>query len=253
MTRTRVEIAFDGSDYFGWQIQTNTSETIQGKFNQALAKVYKQEVKSVGSGRTDAKVHAIKFYVVFDAPFVIEPNSLVRALNTNLPYDIRALRSDIVSSDFRPTNDAKAREYRYLFTNNDEASPFQQRYLSNIRYDLNFQAMQLACAEFVGKFDFASFQTTGSDIKTTERTIFECSLHEAQGDEHGIIPAHYYIKVVGSGFLKQMVRLMVGAIWEVGKGKLTPEDIRKALCDNPGNHIAAVAPAQGLYKYDIQY
>jgi len=253
MKKTKLQIQFDGSRFFGWQIQKDSSPTVQEEINKVLEKIYKTPVKTIGSGRTDAKVHALKFFVVFMAPFEIDNEAVVKALNSQLPLDIRVLNCELVANEFRPTNDAKNREYRYLFTNNKILSPFQVKYMTNISYDLNFELMENACKEFVGTFDFASYQTTGTELKTSVRTIFECSLEKMPLDFHGIYPEHYFIKVVGSGFLKQMVRLMVGAIWDVGRGKLEPGDIQNSLKHNIGNHIAAVAPPQGLYKYNIEY
>jgi len=253
MNKTRLEIQFDGSQYFGWQIQKNTPLTVQAQINKVLGKIYKAEVKTVGSGRTDAKVHGLKFFVAYTAPFDIDNFAIVQGMNSLLPLDIRVVACEKVSPDFRPTNDAKSREYRYLFTNNKQPTPFQINYMANISYDLDIEMMKKACGEFIGTFDFASYQTTGTELKTSVRTIFDCSLEKRELNFDGIYPAHFYIRVVGSGFLKQMVRLMVGAIWDVGRGKLSPEDINISLSKNVGTHIAPVAPPQGLYKFDIQY
>lgn len=253
MSKIKLEIQFDGSRYFGWQIQKNSSPTVQEVLNKALSVIYKSKIKSTGSGRTDAKVHALKFFVVYQAPFDIELDGLIKGLNTKLPSDIRAINAEIVSDDFRATNDAKKREYRYYFSNNEIVSPFQTNYMANISYPLDFDMMKKACNLFEGTFDFKSYQTSGSDVSTTERTIFECSLHQADNPEEGFLPSGFYIKVVGDGFLKQMVRLIVGAIWDVGRGKISLECIEKSLTSNIGEHIAPVAPPEGLYKYNIEY
>ena len=115
MIKTKIQIQFDGSRFFGWQIQKDTSPTVQEEINRVLKKIYKTEVKTVGSGRTDAKVHALKFFVAFTAPFEINDNAVVLAMNSHLPLDIRVVNCEKVSREFRPTNDAKNREYRYLF------------------------------------------------------------------------------------------------------------------------------------------
>lgn len=253
MSKTKLEIQFDGSGFFGWQIQKNSSPTVQELINKALQEIYKVPIKTVGSGRTDTGVHALKFFVVFEQPFEINPEGLVKGLNTKLPDEIRVKAAESVADSFRPTNDALKREYRYYFTNNDLVVPFQKKYIANISYPLDLDKIQLACKEFVGTYDFASYQTSGSDVSSTTRTIFECSLHEQNRLRESFMPDHYYIKVVGSGFLKQMVRLMVGALWDVGRGKISSEQIQKSLTVELGTHIAPVAPPEGLYKYDIQY
>ncbi len=251
-TKTRLEIQFDGANYHGWQFQTN-AVSIQELINKALVKIYKTKVTTMGSGRTDAGVHALKYYVFFKAPFFIEANALVRGLNTHLPADIRVLAARELTEDVHATIDAKKREYRYFFTNQAIPTAFQAKYIANISYTLDFNAMKQACQMFVGEYDFANFQTLGSDVRTTTREIFECELLEHTTNHHPLLPDHYYIRIVGQGFLKQMVRLMVGAIWDVGRAKITLGEIEQALQDPTLGHIAPVAPACGLYKYDITY
>ena len=253
MKNTRLQIQFDGFKFHGWQLQTNSSPTVQGEINKALALIYKQRVSTMGAGRTDAKVHAKKYYVFFEAPFDIPCDALKQGLNSKLPVEIRVDKVETLIEPIHPTMDAKSREYRYYFSNTQIPSPFLTNYMANISYSLDVEKMQQACLAFVGTFDFASFQTVGSDVKSTTRTIFDCKLSYFEASACGLYPERYCITVVGSGFLKQMVRLMVGAIWDVGRGKLAASDITHALEQNIGEHIAAVAPAQGLYKFDVQY
>lgn len=249
----KVVIQFDGHEYFGWQIQNQVSPTVQEKFNNALAKIYKQPIKTIGSGRTDTGVHSLEHHVVYKAPFKIPTEKIILALNGNLPDSIRAISCKIVSDDFRPTYNAISREYKYFFSNQAIPSPIVKNYMTNVSYDLNFDTMKQACELFVGTKDFKSFHCVGSEPSTTIRTIFSCELKREPSCFSGIIPAHFVIVVKGNGFLKQMVRLIVGSVWAVGRGKISLEDIKRELSEASGQHLCAVAPPYGLFKVAVEY
>jgi tRNA pseudouridine38-40 synthase len=250
----KLQIQFNGSGYFGWQIQKNEQKTIQQKVNEALYLIYKNQVKTQGSGRTDAGVHALNYYVVFEEPFPIRPlSNLVKAINTKLPTSIRALSCEVVESQFSPTAMAKSKEYRYFFSNLKIPSPFSEHLMSNISYSLDEKLMHEACALFVGRYDFLSFHCTGSDPKSTIREVFECEIFKEEMSMGGVIPEHYVIRITGNGFLKQMVRSIVGTIWAVGKKKVTLKEVREQLVNPTGKHIAPVAPAVGLVKFSVNY
>ena len=253
MKKVKLVLQFDGSDYFGWQIQAGDEPTVQGTLEKCLEVIYKQSVRTVGSGRTDAKVHSLDHHVIFSPPFEIPLEALLKALNSHLPPSIRVLGTEFVSSELHITKDAKSREYRYLFTNNEEQNCFQSTLVSNISYHLDLEEMRKALAAFVGTFDFSDFHTKGSNPSTTVRTIFEADIEFIKTNTHGIFPDHYCIRIKGSGFLKQMVRLIVSCVWSVGRGKLTVAEISSALRDPRGKHLAAVAPSTGLYKFKVTY
>ena len=252
MKTYKVKIQFDGHEYLGWQIQKESRPTVQGQFNQALELIFKQPIKSVASGRTDTGVHALEHHVVFTAPFEIPHPSLVKALNSNLPASIRCYDCVEVEKSFRPTNDALQREYHYFFSNEKVASPFTRHYMTNIKHDLKVDAMQKACKLFEGTHDFNRFHCVGSDPSTTVRTIFKCELTLEAPCLGGIVPKHFVLKVSGTGFLKQMVRLIIGAIWKVGDGTMKLTEVEQALINPVGKHIAAVAPPKGLFKFSVQ-
>ena len=253
MKKLKVIVEFDGHKYNGWQIQSDGVPTVQAFFNRALSRIYKQEVKSIASGRTDAGVHSLDHHVVFKSPFQIPLDSLVRAINANLPADIRALSCTEVAENFRPTNDALSREYRYFFSNLETQRPFTRNYMANISYTLDVEKMRQACLCFVGEHDFNSFHCVGSDPSTTIRYITKCELISEESCFNGIIPQHYSIRITGNGFLKQMVRLIVGSIWAVGSGRLEIEAIERELESGSGKHICPVAPASGLFKFSVEY
>jgi tRNA pseudouridine38-40 synthase len=249
-----LRIEFKGTSYMGWQVQPNVP-TVQGEINRALKTVFKSdEIHSTGSGRTDAGVHAKDFLVKISVPFEIALESLVKALNSNLPLDIRVKRAQVTQESFLPTNHAKSKEYNYRFTNLEAANAFQNDYIANISYSLDIKAMQEACKVFIGTHDFSDFQCTGSDVKTTEREITLCELVEVKDEAlAGLYPSHYLFRVAGNGFLKQMVRLMMGTLWNVGRGKITVDQIRDALRNPSGEKLGPVAPACGLIKVNVDY
>jgi tRNA pseudouridine38-40 synthase len=253
MKKHKAILQYDGHKYLGWQSQKDTGPTVQDLFNHALKKIFKEAIKTMGSGRTDSGVHCLDQHVVFTPPFEIELHKLVKAINSNLPDDIRALTISYVDTDFRPTVDATSREYRYLFTNSDYQPVFHKNYIANISYQLDFESMRSACLLFEGEHDFASYYCVGSDINSTVRTILKCELLKKELDMHGIFQDHYYIKIIGSGFMKQMVRLIVGTIWNVGQGNVSLEQLESDLKNPSGKHLAAVAPAMGLYKISVNY
>ncbi len=248
----KLTLEFNGTVFEGWQRQTRTANTIQGQLESSLAKIFKKEVLVKGSGRTDSGVHAKNFVVIFEKPFNIPDQSLIKALNSHLPSSIlvKSCEETRISS---PTNEATSRTYKYFFTNLEYPSPFVLDFMSNISYPLNFEAMQAACELFIGEHDFMSFHTKGSDPSTTVRNIFNCEIQRFPSSLEGIVPEHFVITVKGSGFLKQMVRLIVASIWDVGRGKLDLNSIERALKDATGKHLSAVSPPNGLVKFSVDY
>ena len=253
MSKVKILFEFQGSNYFGWQKQKGEVKTVQREIERALEAIYKERVKTVGSGRTDAKVHSLHHHAVFTAPFEIPVESIVLGLNSHLPLDIRVVEATSVPDDFNITRDAKSREYRYLFTNNSVANAFQTNLVTNLSYDLNIDLMKQALKVFEGTHDFSDFHTKGSNPSSTIRTIFETELLSVETNTHGIFPDHYCVRIVGNGFLKQMVRLIVSSCWKVGQGKLSISEIERALKSPSGKHLAPVAPGVGLYKYHTKY
>ncbi len=253
MNRVKIVLEFNGAAFFGWQVQDDSTHTVQGVLNSCLKEIFKVPVKTVGSGRTDARVHSLNHHIVFTPPFDIDLSSLVKGLNSHLPTTIRVKSAEHVNMSLNITKDAKSREYRYLFTNNSEASAFQNELMPNISYPLDLEKMRKALKLFEGEHDFLDFHTKGSDPKSTVREIFKTELSLVQTNTHGIFPDHYCITIIGEGFLKQMVRLIVATAWKAGRGKLELSDIDKALKCPAGKHLAAVAPACGLYKFRVDY
>jgi tRNA pseudouridine38-40 synthase len=251
MNHYLLTIQYKGTRYKGWQIQPD-QKTIQGELNKVIEKIFPvKEVRTIGSGRTDAGVHALDQKCKLSMDYQIELQSLVKALNSNLPIDIRVMDAQLSDEKFMPTVDVKQKEYRYYFTNQKIADPLSKDNFANISYALDVPKMHKAAALFLGEHDFKNFYTLGTEVKTTVRNIFECELHHQEASD--LATALYYLRVVGNGFLKQMVRMMAGALWEVGRGKLTLDQIKQALSAENDNKIAPVAPPEGLYLFKVTY
>lgn len=249
-----LNLEFKGSRFLGWQKQKDYSPTVQAELEKALSVIFKsEEIYTIGSGRTDTGVHSLNHIVKIKVPFEIEIESLKRAINSILTSDIRIKSVDESTVDFRPTNDAKSREYMYLFSNLPSPNAFQKDYIPNVSYELDIEKMKKACLLFVGTHDFVNFYCTGSQINSTVREIFSCSLEFHELDFHNILPAHYVFRIEGSGFLKQMVRLIVGTIWQVGRGKVSLESLESELLSPRSEKLGMTAPACGLYKTSVVY
>lgn len=251
----KLTLEYKGTNYSGFQIQPN-ERTIQGELINALKVISKSEsIKTIGSGRTDSGVHALKQIVKAEIPLSIDPNKLVLALNTKLPRDIRVVSAEICAEDFHPIFHAKSKEYNYVFTTSEIESVFSRELMANFDFDFDEDLMKKACKAFEGKHDFSNYQCVGTDIEDTVREIFLCELqkHKSTGHWAKYVDEYYVIRVVGTGFLKQMVRLMVGAIWNVSRGKVELSEIAKSLENPSAKKLGATAPPEGLYLVEVHY
>jgi tRNA pseudouridine38-40 synthase len=251
----KLTLQYRGTFYSGFQAQSEGLKTIQGELNIALKTITKSnEIKSVGSGRTDAGVHAFGQIVRISIPLIIKPENLVKALNSHLPFDIRILHAEVCDDNFHPIFSAKSKEYNYVFSC-EKATPFSSELITFFPHKLDIEKMNRACKLFIGEHDFINFQCQGTEVATTVRKITECEIlcFESTGHWSQITPEYYVIRVVGNGFLKQMVRLMVGALWNIGRGKIDESDLCRALKIPLEHRLGATAPPQGLYLKVVHY
>jgi len=251
-----LKLSYVGTRYNGWQKQPGDLSTIQGELENALSSLsIEQPVRTLGSGRTDAGVHAFAQVVRVSLDREIEPEKLMKALNSKLPGDIRVMASTVISGDFHPVRDAQNKEYWYLLSD-DLVSPFLAPHVVSVSSLLDFKAMNEAAKLFVGEWDFARYQTVGTPVKTTVRTIFEASFEKRPlgpiWSSANISGEVWIFRVKGSGFLKQMVRLMVGSLLCLGKGSVTKTQLRDSLV-SPGDKLGAVAPSHGLHLHHVEY
>ncbi len=250
----RLTLEYKGTRYLGWQVQPDDSGlTVQGELNKALRVISKSDdVKSMGAGRTDAGVHALGQVAKIAIDLKIVPENLRKALNVNLPDDIRVNSCEVSDEEFFPTIHAKSKEYHYRFTCNRSFTAFQNELICNHPFELDLERMRAACQILIGTHDFSNFYCEGTEVSHNVRDIFECEILEIP-QENWMLPSHYVFRIVGNGFLKQMVRLLMGAIWNIGRGKITLEDLKQALGPNKVQRLGPVAPPEGLYMVRVNY
>lgn len=251
----KITIQYRGQGFQGWQIQPK-GRTLQGELNTALRKITKSdEITSLASGRTDSGVHAQAQVVKISLPFHIPAQNLRRAINSNIHCALNVTKIEEVGEDFHPIRDAKSKEYRYFFTGSDENALFIKDFVTVIHNSLDIELMQKAASLFVGKHDFVNFHTTGSDPRSTIREVLEVEIVKVQEDTE--IPLSgsniYYMRIRGKGFLKQMVRAIMGSVWAVGSGQSTLEELESSLKCQSNKRIGAVVPAQGLHLWRVWY
>lgn len=253
MSFYKISLTYNGARYKGWQIQPNTELTIQGQLNKALSQISKnKKVHSIGSGRTDAGVHALEQIVRVEIQLDIEPYSLLKALNSLLPRDIRVLSCSGCDDQFHPVFGAKEKIYKYYFSKN--VTPFCSDFISQFNYDFDISLMKEACSVFIGEHDFLNYFCTGTDVNSTVREIFECRIDKVKESSFEHIHGENYVLVVrGNGFLKQMVRLIMGAILNVGRKKVSIEELQNSLKIKLKDKVGATAPPQGLILEKVKY
>jgi tRNA pseudouridine38-40 synthase len=240
MRRIKITLAYDGGGFHGWQVQPGLP-TIQGALEEILSGMEGKPVQVAGSGRTDAGVHALAQVAAFSIDNPIPAPNLQRAVNRLLPAAIRVLLVEEVAPEFHPRFDAKAKTYEYRIMRSEICSPFDWPYVRHYPYPLDEDRMMELARVFEGERDFTAFAAVdGSDAegKSKMRTIFSSELRRV-GDR-------LIYRVRGSGFLKHMVRNIVGTLIEVGKGNI--EDVA-----NLPARSGATAPAQGLFLVSVEY
>ena len=248
MRNLKVTLAYDGTEFSGWQVQPDAL-TVQGTLASAIGRVTGEKVLPQGSGRTDAGVHALAQVASFQTESVIPAENLVVALNDILPAAIRALRAEEASKEFHARHSAKAKTYRYRMYRQAICPPFLARYVWHYPYPLNEEAMTEAAGLVVGEHDFTSFAAADEEKNrepgSNVRRIFS-SAFERLEDE-------LIYTVRGNGFLHHMVRNLMGTFLLVGKGTLQPSDIRRILEARSRSTAGATAAASGLYLVEVEY
>ena len=244
MKRIKLEIAYDGTNYCGWQLQPGLP-TIEAELNKALRNLLGEEIIVIGASRTDSGVHAKGNVAVFDTESRIPAEKICPALNVRLPEDIRVQSSIEVPENFHPRKVASRKTYEYRILNRKVALPTERLYTHFIYYDLDIQAMQKAASYLIGEHDFKSFCSVKIQVKETVRTIYQLEVSK-QGDL-------IVIAVTGGGFLYNMVRIIAGTLIEVGRGAIAPEKVKEILKGCDRELAGPTAPPQGLFLMHIEY
>jgi tRNA pseudouridine38-40 synthase len=246
MRRIKLVVAYDGAGYHGWQVQPGLA-TIQGLLENCFAEIEKRPVHVAGSGRTDAGVHALGQVAAVTIANPIPVKNLKKALNRLLPQDVRILEVDEVGEDFHPRYHATSKTYEYRIVRTEVCSPFERRYVHHHPYPMDDARFAAAAPLFEGEFDFSAF--AASDDRDEEghskvRRIARCRSHTTA--------TGLALSITGAGFLKHMVRNMVGTLIEVAKGNVTEEELRELLVA-PRRKAGPRAPASGLFLVEVKY
>lgn len=255
MRNIKLAIQYDGTNYHGWQIQ-RSAVTIQGILQETIKKITGEDTKVIGAGRTDAGVHAIEQIASFKSSTELPPDIIKSALNAILPDDIRIIDVCNTESTFHPRYDAKSKIYFYVISTDRIISPFLSRYIWKIPYKLNFYEMNRALKLLKGSHDFAAFRASGCGAKSTVRTILNISLESLNVINFmtaGLNGNFLKIRIEADAFLRHMARNIVGTIIEVGKGKISEEDIKKILASKDRRFAGPAASARGLFLEKINF
>ncbi len=249
----KLTIQYDGTAYLGWQRQPQ-GPTIQAELEQALSSITGEDITLIGSGRTDSGVHALGQVANFRTTSRIPTEGLIKGLNSMLPGDIAVTEAAEVPLEFHAIRDSVLKEYRYHLIVCPVPQPLWRHRAWTLQQRLDINAMRKAASYFPGTHDFSSFRASGSEAKTSIRTVFRCEV--ATLDERpfpSVHGEHFHIIVAANGFLRYMVRNMVGLLVEVGLGTRPPECVPEVLQARDRSLAGRTAPPQGLYLVRVEY
>lgn len=263
MPVVKLTLRYDGTEFVGWQRQAQ-GRSIQGELEAALGRLDGGEVKAVGAGRTDAGVHALGQVASATVRRSMAPDALGRALNALLPTSVRIVSVEAVDSEFSARFSARTKTYRYRLLTGPVASPFDRHYAWHVKTPLDLCAMTEAYERLIGYHDFSAFRSTGSDVVSTRRTVLEARLidptageplsWQTPGPNVDLTPEGLLLfEVRGDGFLRHMVRTIVGTLVEVGQARREPESVSVALASGRRADAGATAPAHGLFLVRVDY
>jgi len=241
----KLLIEYDGTNYQGWQVQPK-GPTIQGILEEKIGLLTGQSVQLFGSGRTDSGVHALGQVAHFKTQSQMDTHTIQRALNSLLPHDIVIQKAEEVDEGFHARKYSKSKIYEYRILNRNLRSAFHRGYVWHIPQKLNLTEMKKATQSLIGEHDFSAFRTVGSPTRTTVRRVIRA---EWKRGRDGLIR----FEIEANGFLKQMVRSIIGTLVEIGKGRMEAAEIREILNSRDRKEAGPTAPAQGLFLKEVKY
>ena len=244
MKRVKLTVAYDGTNYCGWQIQPN-GVTIEEKLNEALTNLFHEEIRVTGASRTDSGVHSLGNVCIFDTDSRMPADRISYALNQRLPDDIVVIDSCEAPEGFHPRFSKSRKTYEYRILNRTFPDPTRRLDTYHFHYPLDAGRMAEAAAFLEGEHDFRSFASVHMQSETSVRTIYRCSVEKA-GD---LIT----IRVTGNGFLYNMVRIIAGTLIKVGAGDIAPSEIPQILAACDRSAAGPTAPAHGLTMIGLEY
>jgi len=245
MRNLKITISYDGFKYKGWQRQKETDLTIQGKIETVLSKMAGETIQIVGCGRTDSGVHAENYVANFHTKCAFSTDTMLNYLYEYLPEDIVVKSIENVAERFHARYNVKSKTHVYKINNNKFRDVFNRKYTYHVAENLNLAEMKNAADVFIGTHDFQSFTNVRNSDKSTIRTVNYINIIEKDG--------LLIIEVNGNGFLWNMVRIIVGTLIEVGKGKLSPIEVKRILNEKKRWEAGPLAQAKGLFLRDVQY
>lgn len=244
MRNLKLTLAYDGTDFHGWQIQPQV-RTIQGELQTALQKLFNHDVSVTGSGRTDAGVHAQGQVANVETIRSMDTDAVLRGANALLPEEIRVLSVEEVAPEFHSRHSAKAKTYEYHIWRPAVVSPFHLRYVYPFRYPLDEDLIDRGTAYFLGPHDFTSFCATATEVEDRTRTIFEASWDRSE--------TTWVFRIRGNGFLQYMVRTISGTLLEIGQGRLEPGKLPDIFDARDRRLAGPSLPSRGLHLIAVEY
>lgn len=244
MRNIRLTIEYDGKEFNGWQKQPNKLN-IQGNLEKVISDLTKEEIEIIGSGRTDAGVHALGQVANFKTNSNIPIEKFAIAINSRIKQSIRVKKSEEVDERFHSRYNCKRKTYRYIINTSETGSAIYRNLEYNIKMQLDVKKMQEAVKFFIGEHDFSAFKSSGTSSKSSVRTIYNAKVEQ---DGERII-----IELTGNGFLYNMVRIISGTLVEVGLNKIKPEDITKIIESKNRQNAGKTLPPCGLYLVSVEY
>ncbi len=244
MSRYVLKIAFDGTDFHGWQVQSNAL-TVQQLMCENLSNMLKTKINVTGCSRTDAGVHANEFYCHFDSPIDIAESGFVKGLNSTLPQSIAVYSCERVDDDFHARYSAKYKNYVYRFFDGEVIDPFSARYSYKVPVKLDEYKMNEFCKNLIGTYDFIAFSSSKRTVEDTVRTI---TAAEVKREDSNV-----FLSVTANGFLYNMVRIIAGTAIFISAGKIDPKDTEKLILAKSRDLLGPTAPAKGLFLNKVIY
>lgn len=253
----KLTVAYEGTHYVGWQRQANGT-SVQGVIESAIAQIVGAPVNVMGAGRTDAGVHAVGQVASMVVHHTIQAWQLQRALNGMLPRDVRVVGIEEAPADFHARFSPSRKTYAYRLYRAPVVSPIDRAFVWHHPGPLDLSKMDAALALLVGEHDFAAFQGAGADVTSSIRRVFEARMDVLPAGDLGVLPhvddaTHIVIRVTADGFLRHMVRTVVGTLVEVGRGLRSSDEISEILASRDRQRAGVTAPASGLVLERVEY
>lgn len=245
MRRIRLVVAYDGTNYHGWQVQPG-AVTVEQVLNEALSQLMGEEIAVIGASRTDSGVHSRGNVAVFDTENRMAADKVCLAVNQRLPEDVRVLSSEEVALDWHPRKHRCVKTYEYKIYNQRVEMPDKRLYTYFFYYKLDLEAMRRGAAYLLGEHDFKSFCSARTQVTDTVRTVYSLSVER---DREDVVT----LRIKGSGFLYNMVRIIAGTLIQVGAGRLAPEEVGRMLKARDRRAAGPTAPAKGLTLAGMEY